>query len=211
MQLYIQHWPGFAFNAFSNDAYLQGLADCVDAGLTEAVGVSNFNAKRVQGAAAALAARGVPLSSNQVQYSLLYRAPEKNGVMEACAETNTTLVAYSPYAQGLLTGKYSAGSPPPPGPRAAAFSASRLRSLDMLLGLMREIGGARGGKTPAQVAVNWCVCKGAVPIPGVKNAKQAAEVGGALGWRLTAEEVRALDLASDKVGASSPGAPFENW
>ena len=48
--------------------------------------------------------RGTSLASNQVQYSLLYRAPEKNGVKQACEEGGTSLIAYSPLAQGLLTG-----------------------------------------------------------------------------------------------------------
>ena len=48
--------------------------------------------------------RGIPLASNQVQYSLLYRNPERNGVKKACEEGGTTLIAYSPLAQGLLTG-----------------------------------------------------------------------------------------------------------
>lgn len=52
-------------------------------------------------------ARGTCLSSNQVQYSLLYRTPESNGVLEACREAGATLVAYSPLCQGLLTGKYT--------------------------------------------------------------------------------------------------------
>jgi aryl-alcohol dehydrogenase-like predicted oxidoreductase len=69
--LYIQHWPGFFFNAFSNDAYLEGLAQCYEKGLCEAVGVSNFNVDRIRGASRALEARGTCLSSNQVQYSLL--------------------------------------------------------------------------------------------------------------------------------------------
>jgi pyridoxine 4-dehydrogenase len=67
------------------------------------------------------------------------------------------------------------------------------------------------GKTPGQIAINWCLCKGTLPIPGVKNARQAQEVAGALGWRLTPEEVRALDAASDKVGTVAFGAPFEKW
>lgn len=58
--------PGFAFNTFSNDAYLEGLADCVEQGLTQAVGVSNFSARRVKTAAAAFTRRGTSLSSNQV-------------------------------------------------------------------------------------------------------------------------------------------------
>ena len=66
-------------------------------------------------------------------------------------------------------------------------------------------------KTPAQVAINWLLCKGTLPIPGVKNARQATEVAGALGWRLTPEEVRALDVASDRLGNVAFGAPFEKW
>jgi pyridoxine 4-dehydrogenase len=49
------------------------------------------------------------------------------------------------------------------------------------------------------VALNWIVCKGAVPIPGAKNPRQAAENAAALGWRLSADEVEALDLASDPL------------
>jgi hypothetical protein len=58
--------PGFAFNAFSNDAYLEGLAQCVQQGLTQAVGVSNYNAQRTKNAARTLSERGTCLSSNQV-------------------------------------------------------------------------------------------------------------------------------------------------
>ncbi|KAJ9522698.1 hypothetical protein QJQ45_019899 [Haematococcus lacustris] len=104
MSLYMQHWPGFFFNTFSNDAYLEGLASVKNTGLADAIGVSNFNAQRVRHASKVLAKSGVPLASNQVQYSLLYRAPERNGVLEACREAGTTLVAYSPLCQGLLTG-----------------------------------------------------------------------------------------------------------
>ena len=64
---------------------------------------------------------------------------------------------------------------------------------------MEEIGRSRGGKTPAQVALNWCLCKGTVPIPGAKDAAQAEENAGALGWRLTREEVDSLDSLSDEV------------
>ncbi|GFH26223.1 HTH araC/xylS-type domain-containing protein, partial [Haematococcus lacustris] len=95
--------PGFFFNTFSNDAYLEGLASVKNTGLADAIGVSNFNAQRVRHASKVLAKSGVPLASNQVQYSLLYRAPERNGVLEACREAGTTLVAYSPLCQGLLT------------------------------------------------------------------------------------------------------------
>jgi aryl-alcohol dehydrogenase-like predicted oxidoreductase len=61
---------------------------------------------------------------------------------------------------------------------------------------MREVGQAHEGKSPAQVALNWIVCKGAVPIPGAKNAHQAQENAAAAGWRLAAAEIAALDEMS---------------
>lgn len=61
------------------------------------------------------------------------------------------------------------------------------------------------------MAINWCLCKGTLPIPGVKNAKQALEVAGAMGWRLDANEVAALDKAADRAGTLAFGAPFEKW
>jgi len=64
--------------------------------------------------------------------------------------------------------------------------------------LMTEIGQEHGSKTPGQVALNWIICKGALPIPGAKNASQAAQNTGAAGWRLTPEQVKALDEASDQ-------------
>lgn len=62
----------------------------------------------------------------------------------------------------------------------------------------------------AQVALNWCLCKGTLPIPGAKNARQAAEAAGALGWRLDPGEVAELDGLSAKI---SPGLgfPTETW
>jgi aryl-alcohol dehydrogenase-like predicted oxidoreductase len=62
-----------------------------------------------------------------------------------------------------------------------------------------EIGQAHAGKTPAQVALNWVMCKGALPIPGAKNARQAQDNAGALGWFLSAAEVAALDVASERL------------
>jgi len=102
--LYMQHWPGFFLNAFSNDAFLEGFVRCYEAGLTQAVGVSNFNSNRVKKASKYFESSGLCLASNQVQYSLLYREPERNGVLESCQENGVTLVAYSPLCQGLLSG-----------------------------------------------------------------------------------------------------------
>eukprot|EP00199_Chlamydomonas_sp_CCMP681_P001956 CAMPEP_0119107180 /NCGR_PEP_ID=MMETSP1180-20130426/8975_1 /TAXON_ID=3052 ORGANISM="Chlamydomonas cf sp, Strain CCMP681" /NCGR_SAMPLE_ID=MMETSP1180 /ASSEMBLY_ACC=CAM_ASM_000741 /LENGTH=379 /DNA_ID=CAMNT_0007092633 /DNA_START=5 /DNA_END=1144 /DNA_ORIENTATION=+ len=208
-ELYMQHWPGFFLNAFSNDTYMEGLIRCKQQGLCDALGVSNFTAKRVRETSTRLQQEGIPLASNQVQYSLLYRTPEKSGVLEACKETGTTLVAYSPLCQGLLTGKYQPGGAKPYGPRKALFNDGRLREVQPVLNALKAVADERG-KSMAQVAINWTICKGTLPIPGAKNAKQLTELAGASGWRLTDGEMRELDAASDRVPASM-GAPFENW
>jgi aryl-alcohol dehydrogenase-like predicted oxidoreductase len=72
----------------------------------------------------------------------------------------------------------------------------RADRLERLLDLLRQIGQDQGGRTAAQVALNWVVAKGAVAIPGAKNAAQAEENAGAMGWQLTAAQVAALDEAA---------------
>jgi aryl-alcohol dehydrogenase-like predicted oxidoreductase len=74
-------------------------------------------------------------------------------------------------------GKYTPGGPKPSGPRAGIYS-SKIAEVQPLIEVMRAVGKERGGKTPAQVALNWLVCKGALPIPGAKSAKQVCVRGG---------------------------------
>src|SRR6266545_2105055 len=105
IDLYQHHFPT---NRVSIPKLMEQLADAVEAGKVKAVGVSNYSAEQMREAHAALAKRGIPLASNQVEYSLLHRRPEVNGILEACRELGITLIAYSPLAGGALTGKYSA-------------------------------------------------------------------------------------------------------
>jgi len=197
VDLYQVHWP---MPPVPVETWADALADAVEAGLARAVGVSNYNAAQMRRAHEALARRGVPLASNQVEYSLLQRAPERNGLLQMCEELGVTLIAYSPLAKGMLTGKYTPENRPP-GLRGRRYRGETLASLQPLTALLRGIGQSQGGKTPGQVALNWAISKGALPIPGAKNARQAQENAGALGWRLTTDEVAALDAASDRVKA----------
>jgi aryl-alcohol dehydrogenase-like predicted oxidoreductase len=141
---------------------------------------------------AQLAARGLPLATNQIEFSLLRRRPETGGLIATCAELGVVPLAYSPIGQGRLTGKYSAANPPP-GRRG--FSAHPMEQVDRIVAELRRIGEAHD-RTPSQVALNWLIAKGSVPIPGAKNKKQAEENSGALGWSLTADERSALDAAA---------------
>ena len=160
------------------------------AGLVKAVGVSNYSEGEMRAIHAALAAEGIPLATNQVEYSLLRTMPETSGLLRACRDLGLTLLAYSPLAMGRLTGKYGVANPPP-GKRN--FSAFPMAEIEPVVAELRRIGAAHGGKSPAQVALNWVMCKGAVPIPGAKNAAQAEQNAGALGWTLVPDEVAALD------------------
>lgn len=194
VDLYQIHWP---LPPRAVEVWANALADAIEAGLVRAAGVSNFSADQLRRAHDVFTRRGIPLASQQVEYSLLRRDVERNGVAAACRERGITLIAYSPLAQGLLTGRYTIAAPPP-GIRRLRY-ARLLSRIEPLLGLMGEIGQQHGGRPPAEVALNWLVAKGALPIPGVKRPSHVAAAVGALSWQLSAEEVAALDVASDRI------------
>jgi aryl-alcohol dehydrogenase-like predicted oxidoreductase len=195
VDLYQIHWP---FPPVPVETWADALGDAVEAGLVRAVGVSNYNEGQMRRAYATLAKRGIPLASNQVEYNLINRKVESNGLLKVCQELGISLIAYSPLSQGVLTGKYTPEKPLP-GLRGRLYSRALLEEVQPLIRQMREIGREHGSKTAVQVALNWVICKGALPIPGAKNARQAQENAGALGWRLSEAEVAALDESSAKM------------
>ena len=195
--LYQVHWP-FDF-LMGQKALMNALADEVKQGRIQSIGVSNYSASQMHQAHSYLAERGIPLAVNQVQYSLLHRKIESNGVLSAARELGMTILAYSPLAQGLVTGKYTVATyQPPTGARRLdpRFSKDGLRKIEPLITVLRDIGEDRD-KTPAQVALNWLIGQGnVVPIPGAKNAEQAEQNAGALGWSLTLDEQHRISEVS---------------
>ena len=175
--------------------WMDALAEAHALGLVRAIGVSNYSLDKMQEAAEALSRHGLPLASNQVRFSLLAREPETSGLLAACLQHGITLIAYSPLAQGWLTGKYDSRNRPA-GVRRWMGRRLPPDRMERVIGLLREIGREQAGKMPAQVALNWVIAKGAVAIPGAKNAAQATENAGTLGWQLSAQEVAALDEAA---------------
>jgi aryl-alcohol dehydrogenase-like predicted oxidoreductase len=191
VDLYQVHFPAPSF--LSQEGLMNALADEVEQGRIKAIGVSNYNAEQLREAHKLLARRGVPLAVNQMRYSLITREIETNGVLAAARELDVTILAYSPLAQGLLTGKYTASNPPT-GARSMdkRFQADGLRKLQPMLDKLNELSD-KYSKTPAQVALNWLMCQpGVIPIPGVKNRMQVEQNAGALGWELSADEVTDL-------------------
>ncbi len=199
IDLYQIHWP---YTFIKQPALMDALAEAVRAGKVRAVGVSNYGADLLRKAHARLARHDIPLASNQVHYSLLHRKPEANGVLATCRELNVALIAYSPLEQGLLTGKYRAGDsqvPLPAFPRRlqAGFRPAQQRKMEPLFVAMEAAAHAHD-KTMGQVALNWLLAKDEciIPIPGAKNARQARENAGTLGWRLTQEEHERISQAA---------------
>ena len=200
IDLYQIHWP---YTLINFNKLMDALAQAVRSGKVRAVGVSNYSASLMRKAHARLARHGIPLASNQVHYNLLHRKPEANGVLNACRELGVSLIAYSPLEQGLLTGKYrgiNGKRPVPTGPRRfmRAYSPGRQRKIEPLMQILEAIAQAHD-KTIAQVALNWLISKDEliIPIPGAKNTRQASENIGAIGWRLSEEEMKQIENAAE--------------
>ena len=203
-RLQLQHIPLYQVHApldflMGQRTLMHALADEVEKGRIGAIGISNYSAAQMRQAHQYLAARNIPLAVNQVRYSLLTRQIEFNGILDTARELGVTILAYSPLAQGLLTGKYTSESAPKPeGARRIdpRFSQKGLERIAPLINALQQIG-ATHQRTSAQVALNWLIAQGnVIPIPGAKNANQAEQNAGALGWSLSPEEVSQLDELS---------------
>lgn len=198
LDLVQMHWSTANYAPWQEWSLLDGLGDIYEEGLARGVGLSNYGPKRLKKVYKRFADRGIAITSLQVQYSLMSTYPVTElGLKEVCDELGIKIIAYSPLALGLLTGKYSVDNKLPSGIRGFLFK-QLLPGMQPLLACLEEIANNRQ-KTLSQIALNWCICKGTIPIPGAKNPRQAAENLGALGWQLTTSEVEALDVASSCV------------
>ncbi len=189
------HWSTANYAPWQEGPFLDGLIDLYAQGQVRGVGLSNFGPRRLSLAHQRFEERGIPITTLQVQYSLLSTYPVTElGLKDLCDQLGIRLIAYSPLALGLLTGKYAAQGPLPKGLRGFLFR-QLLPGIQPLLDTLAEIA-ATHAKTSAQVALNWCIGKGTIPIPGAKTLAQAQQNIGALGWSLDAGEMAELDQAS---------------
>jgi myo-inositol catabolism protein IolS len=179
---------------------MKGLKKLSRDGKVASVAVSNFAVRDLEEARGLL--DGVEIVSNQVRYNLLQREVEEE-VVPYCREKGISVIAWSPLAKGLLTGKYSPGRVPKDPVRVDGklFSPPNMNAAEGLLGTVREAA-AKRGKTMAQVSLNWLLTRGAVVIPGAKSAAQAEENAGAAGWRLTPGEFQKITGAAERTRLS---------
>jgi aryl-alcohol dehydrogenase-like predicted oxidoreductase len=208
IDLYQVHQP---WSLSSIAAQMHEMATLVHAGRIRAVGVSNFSASQMERASEALRAEGLVLASNQVQISLLDRRIERNGVLDAARRLGVTLIAYSPLAQGLLSGRFHEDA-------AAVHRLPRARRLGFrpagrgyrrenlartrpLIDELRRVATAHDA-TASQIALAWLVREfgdTVVAIPGATRPEQASDNAGAADIALTHEERARLDDVSARV------------
>lgn len=176
-------------------ATMRGMRALQRVGLVGEVGVSNYSLDRWRAAEAAL---GGPVLSNQVSYSLVDRAPERD--LRPYAEAQgRVIIAYSPLAQGLLSGRYHRDNLPANRVRGAnpLFLAENIERADGLIGVLRTVADAHGA-TPAQIALAWAIRSPAVTaIPGASSVEQLESNVAAADIELSDQEDQALRAASD--------------
>ncbi len=187
-------------------AEMKAMARLVQEQKIRYVGVSNFSSRQMRQAHKELSKYGIDLVSNQVHYNLLNRKIEFNGILDAARELNMAIIAYSPLAQGLLTGKYhestdSIKSQKGFRKRMGSFREKNLERTRPLVDKLSETA-ARHQVTPAQVALNWLVSfHGSVifAIPGASSASQAESNARAMQFKLSDQEMHEIDQESRKL------------
>jgi len=206
----VQPFRRFGREHIKDVDYWDGLAECYHQGLTRNVGVSNYGPTLLERAHAHLAAKGVPLSSNQINFSLLYRKKGSQATVDRCLELGVTPLAYYPLAMGVLSGKWDASNLPPDRGLHPYLIGDQGRGIPKggvqpLVDTLRAVAEQRGC-TPAQVSLNWVLCKGAVAIAGASRPEHISSNAGALGWRLDESEVALLEAAADACGFDFEGS-----
>jgi aryl-alcohol dehydrogenase-like predicted oxidoreductase len=170
----------------------KGLAECVELGLTKTVGVANYDEGDMVKLAEELEKYGIPLATNQCEFSVLRRHPELSGLLQACHDRGIVFQSYSSLAQGRLTGKYTVDNP---APKTYRFSSYDMKDIEPTVEVLSAIGKGHG-KNPASVALNYNLSKGIVPTVGIRKPEQARDAIEAFGWRLSAEETERIDKVS---------------
>jgi aryl-alcohol dehydrogenase-like predicted oxidoreductase len=195
--LYQLHWPDLVTPI---EDILEGLLSFRDAGKIRFIGVSNIPLDRLQ-----RACRTQPVDSVQFAYNLLCRGVE-DGYLDWCKSTNTTVLAHSGLARGLLSGKRQAGSQfngTDTRKSSSYFSKEGLAEKQKLVQALCEIG-QRNGRTASAVALRWVLDRPEVAsvIVGMKSSSQLCDNVEAVGWRLAPDEYKLLSSLS----AACPGS-----
>ncbi|KAJ5811988.1 hypothetical protein N7474_008289 [Penicillium riverlandense] len=196
VDIYLVHGP---IHPAMISTVAKGMAECVEAGMTRAVGVCNYDTQEMVKMADELGKNGVPLAVCQCEYSIIRRFPEASGMIRECRKRGICFQGFSSLAEGRLTGKYSETNQPP---RTLRFSSYPMHMLEPTVNVLKRIADERRIPVPA-VALNYSINKGVVPLVGIRDAEQAEQDMQALGWRLTEDEIKRIEAVSIQGSTSS--------
>lgn len=198
IDLYQVHWP----NPYVPLGHtMRAMEELVRRGVVRYIGVSNFPKPLLMAAQESLSR--YEIVSNQVRYNLLQREVEEE-ILPYCRSQGMAIIAYSPLAQGLLTGKFERPELAEQDLRRnnVLFHPANMDRVARFIRLLREVA-QRYNRSPSQVALNWLLTqKDVFPIPGAKRPDQVLDNVGAVGWRLGEEDVQLLSRASGEVEIS---------
>jgi aryl-alcohol dehydrogenase-like predicted oxidoreductase len=199
IDLYQVHQP-WGFSSVRNE--MMAMAELLDSKSIKYIGVSNFSAQQMKNAWETLDKKGIPLASNQVLYNLLNRKIESNGTMELAKKQGISIIAYSPLAQGVVTGKFHDN------PEllknigfrkfSSQFKPKGLEKSRPVVMFVKELA-IKYNVTPSQIALNWLINyhgNTVVAIPGATKEKHEKENTGAMSFRLSDEDMDRLDRES---------------
>jgi aryl-alcohol dehydrogenase-like predicted oxidoreductase len=189
---------------------MTAFADLVRQGKVLYVGVSEWNAQEIEAAAALARVLKVPLASNQPQYSMLWRIIEAE-VVPACEKHGLGQIVWSPLGQGVLTGKYLPGRPPPEGSRATDERGSQMIARFMNDDVLTRVQklkpiAQQAGLSMAQLAIAWVLQNPNVSaaIIGASKPEQVRDNVKAAGVKLDAATLKAIDDALGDVVERDP-------
>ncbi len=197
IDLYQIHWPD-PWEQIPFKQTFTAMSELQKSGKIKAIGVSNFAVRDLEEAMDILG--DVPIVSNQVRYNILQRNIEEE-VLPFCRKHHISIIAWSPLAQGAVSGKYSEKNAPTQDVRSGneLFTGKNLKAAEMLVDTMKKIG-EKYSKTPAQVALNWLTSKeDVIPIPGAKSVEQARENAESISFKLSPQELKELDSVSSET------------
>jgi len=197
IDVYQVHWPN-PWAQIPLKETMRALQKLHTEGRIRAIGVSNFAVRDLEEARSLLSKTDI--ASNQVRYNMLQRDVEKE-VIPYCKKEGISVMAYSPLAQGALTGKYNTSKTPKGDTRDSnpLFTPENLAQIERFISSITQIA-QKHGNTVAQIALSWLTFNPIViPIPGAKDVAQAKENVGAANIQLTREELSRINAALRKV------------
>ena len=201
------HWSTSNYAPWQEAGLIDGLGDLYEDGEISEIGISNTGPLRLKWMHKRLLERGIKIKSLQIQMSLLSPEPQKNNeIKNVCKELDIDLIAYSPLALGILAIPPEKEVSPETYLRKSIFKRI-LPSSKIIRKALKDIGKDHNA-SQSEVALNWCRAHGAIPIPGIRTPKQAAEASSALQWKLNNEEKKYLDNLSNNCQARMPRNPF---